>query len=476
MKTIYLILLSFLPLLAIAQTTDLDGVKIKNKNIIVSDEGQLIVSMEMIIPYTSKISSNRVETITPIIESTDKVQNKMLPSVYIYGRRRLIVQQRSDRIDKNAYKIIRRYNKTNQNVDYVVRIPYSAWMNGAKLNLIVNKCGCGNNLESEQTGLIAMIGDKRKINPFISFITPNVENIKMRADKGSAFLDFPVGQIKIYTDFRNNPSELNKIKSTVDVVKNDKNTTITSMKIIGYASPEGSYALNTRLAHGRAEALKKYVLDQYNFNTNMISVSSVPEDWVGVKNYVESHEIGMKKEVLAIINNESINDDERDFQLRNLNWQIYKQLLELCYPPLRRSDYTVNYNVRSFSVDEAKLIIKSRPQQLSLDEMYRVAQTYPTGSADFNEVFETAVRMFPSDPTANENAAAIELHQGNYERALQYLEKADQNSAATLNNIGVAMMLKGDFEKAQYYFQKAQQAGSNEAIDNMKIISSRLNS
>ena len=40
--------------------------------------------------------------------------------------------------------------------------------------------------------------------------------------------------------------------------------------------------------------------------------------------------------------------------------------------------------------------------------MYLVAQTYEEGSEDFNEVFHIAVRMYPHDPIANINAAAME--------------------------------------------------------------------
>ena len=60
--------------------------------------------------------------------------------------------------------------------------------------------------------------------------------------------------------------------------------------------------------------------------------------------------------------------------------KIYASLLQDCYPGLRHSDYTVRYVVRGFNVEEAKQIIKTRPQQLSLQEMYLVAQTYAKGS------------------------------------------------------------------------------------------------
>ena len=78
----------------------------------------------------------------------------------------------------------------------------------------------------------------------------------------------------------------------------------------------------------------------------------------------------------------------------------YRYILDNIYPRLRHSDYTVTYTVRPFSIEEAKEILKTKPQQLSLQEMFLVAQTYEPGSPEFNEVFDIAVRLFPDDETA----------------------------------------------------------------------------
>ena len=60
-------------------------------------------------------------------------------------------------------------------------------------------------------------------------------------------------------------------------------------------------------------------------------------------------------------------------------------------------------------MEEAKEIIKTRPQNLSLNEMFLVANTYPTGSQEFIDVFETAVQMYPQSEIANINAATAAL-------------------------------------------------------------------
>lgn len=99
-------------------------------------------------------------------------------------------------------------------------------------------------------------------------------------------------------------------------------------------------------------------------------------------------------------------------------------MLDTWYPALRHSDYHITYKVKPFNVEEAKEVLKTKPQQLSLNEMFMVAQTYEPGSKEFNDVMETAVRMFPSDPVANLNAAITRLNEGDTEGAKPYLDKA----------------------------------------------------
>lgn len=75
---------------------------------------------------------------------------------------------------------------------------------------------------------------------------------------------------------------------------------------MGYASPEGRYAANARLAQGRAEALKSYVMNEYGFKADLFKVNSVPEDWAGLRAYVAKNDLPLKEEILSIIDkNES---------------------------------------------------------------------------------------------------------------------------------------------------------------------------
>ena len=477
MKRIYILwtiwMLSLIPM--VAQTIGGSQIQVSRQSVIISNNQMILVGMDLTIPADMEISSDRMLTLTPILQTKDGLANKILPSVVVYGRRRAIVNERLGNVPTDAFEIIRRQKGESQTINYTARVPFEAWMNGATLDLLADLCGCANHIQEEQLATLMPVRLVRyNVVPHIAFVTPQVEEVKARAKEGKAYLDFPVNKMTIYPDYRKNPDELRKIIATIDLVKNDQNTRITEIDIVGYASPEGSYNSNARLAQGRSEALKKYVQELYKFDKNIIKVTSVPEDWQGLRNYVANSDLDQKEEMLSLLDNEQLSYDARELRLRTFEGgKAYATLLNECYPALRHSDYTVRYVVRGFTVDEAKEIITKRPQQLSLNEMFQVAQTYQSGSDEFNEVFEVAVKMFPDDPTANINAAAIELQQENWKQAERYLLKSDPQAGATKNNEGVMYMMQGNLDKAEALFQQARALGSAEALKNLEEIAKK---
>ena len=161
------------------------------------------------------------------------------------------------------------------------------------------------------------------------------------------------------------------------------------------------------------------------------------------------------------------NLDAKEHRIRAIDANMYQTILRDCYPALRHTDYVINYTVRPYDVEEAKALLKTRPQLLSLEEMYLVAQTYGEGTEEFNEVFDIAVRMYPEDSTANINAAAMELKRGNVEQAERYLKRSDVQMGAAQNNQGVYHLLKGEIDQAEACFKKAQELGAEQAKANL---------
>ena len=295
----------------------------------------------------------------------------------------------------------------------------------------------------------------------LAYITPQAEQQKTRQLSGRAFLDFVVNKTDIRPDYRGNATELAKVLRTIDVVRQDSFTTITHVSIHGYASPEGSYQNNTRLAKGRAQAFAAYVQGLISLPAQVFSVQSTPEDWDGFLAAIDSMP---ELNVLKAIAHSDLQPDEKEQQMRRRYPQQWHTALTQVFPALRHSDYEVNYTVRPFTVKEAARVIREKPQHLSLNEMFLVANTYTPGSQDYNDVFETAVRMFPDDETANLNAAVIALRKNDLDAAGRYLQKAG-NSPEALNARAVLAIRQNRFEEGE---QLLQQADIPEARHNLE--------
>ena len=301
----------------------------------------------------------------------------------------------------------------------------------------------------------------------MAFIKPVVEEIKRRDIQVESFLDFEVNKVDIRPEYMNNPQELAKIRTMIDELKSDPSVEVKSLDIVGYASPEGSLANNKRLSEGRAMALRDYLVSCYDFRRNQYQTIFGGENWDGLEKALEAGDMDYKEEVLAIIDNYPL-ETERKAKLKQLRGGMpYQYLLRNVYPRLRVAVCKVNFNVKNFDVEEAKEVIKTRPQNLSLNEMFMVANSYPAGSQEFVDVFEVAVRMYPENEIANMNAAAAAILRKDLVAAERYLNKVDSKEPEYINSRGVVALLKGDYKQAEKYLKAAAGSGLEAAKDNL---------
>ena len=421
-------------------------------------ENNLFVSMQLDLSELT-LKSNREITYLPVLTFGER--HLELPRVIVAGRNRYIQNLRHGDLSHGA-----RLCRPGKVIDYSALIPYEQWMETATLSLFEDECGCGFNVVSHDRKDLAVLDFTPIVfKPAYAFVTPVAELVKTREARGSAYIDFPVNRTEIRPDYRRNPEELQKIRHTIDVLRSDADTRIVSVSIEGFASPEGPYANNERLAKGRTEALLGYVRGLYTFDASIMKSSWVAEDWAGLRRYVQSSDIAQKADILSILDMENLTPDAREWKLKSAYPEQYRFLLENVYPGLRHSDYAVEYIIRSYTnVEEIKAVMKSAPQKLSLHEMNVVAQSLEPGSDEYCEVFEVAVRMYPDDPVANLNAANIALGRDELERAAGYLAKAGNTPEATYAR-GIYAAKGGDYVEAVRLFDDASKAGVRQAAE-----------
>lgn len=401
-----------------------------------------------------EVKTNREVILTPSLRKG--ADSLALPSLLIAGRNRYYHHLRNGLQDETM--TLYRHGEDSV-IEYRTVVPYASWMNTATLVAMNETCGCcGDSISGGDDSLLTLRLEPKAFVPDFAYVQPQAEAEKIREMRGSAFIDFPVNRTYIRENYRNNYAELQKIRNTIDVVRNDSDTYITSVFIKGFASPEASWATNTRLAKGRTEALKEYVRKLYEFPDSLMSTAYQPEDWEGLRRYVDTSSMANKAGILAIIDNDMI-PDAKEYELKLRYPADYDFLYKNVYPGLRHSDYVVQYHVRTYSdVDEIRRIMLSEPQKLSLRELFLVAQACEPGSDEYNEVFAIAVRMFPEDEIANLNATNTALGLRDFRNAARYLEKAG-NSPEAVYTRGVFAALLRDYDAAEALFKEASAKG-----------------
>ena len=385
--------------------------------------GQMRVGMDIVLD-SLPMTANRRIVLTPVLHGQG--DSIMLKPVVVNSRRQQIVYDRSDhrRYDGASPLVVQHRTGQHHTVAYSASADYAQWMRSAQLRMSEDLCGCGDT-ESGRTELLHTFA-----TPQCAYVAPVAAATKTYQIHGRAYIDFPVNRTELHPDYRNNPRELAKIVDTIDVIKRDTLMTITRIDIHGYASPESPYAHNAWLAEHRAATLKDYVRQLVSLDDSLFTVHYTPEDWDGLRRFIADSNIDHRDSILAIANDEATEPDRRELAIKTRYPEQYRLMLAAWYPALRHSDYTITCSVRPFTIEEARRVFRTRPQLLSANELFRLAQTCEPGSEEFREIMETAVRLFPDDPTANLNAAVARLNAGNAAAAKPYLDKAGDSPEA----------------------------------------------
>lgn len=454
-----MILLAFalLPMASAAQTR-FDSITVNDASIN-RNEDFMTASMDFDLTEFG-VTSNRAILLTPYIVNGDRQQ--ALPSLGFYGRDRWFYYVRNDAVMvEGSAETSYRAADIPEYLPYLANTPFEDWMTGSDLMLEKRTYGCcGELLNTEWCRL----GRYAVYQPSFLYISPAVEQRKARALEGNAFVDYPVSQTVIYPEYHNNVEELAKIRATIDSVRLDPDVTVTSIFIKGFASPESPYDNNTRLAKGRTESIRQYVLDLYDLPADVIKTDYEPENWEGLREYLVKSDLPYKNQIIALIDKDE-EPDRKEWLIKSRYKDDYKYLLENCYPYLRRTYYRIDYVVRSFTENDVDLIrelVTTRPQNLSLQEFYLAAQGLDPDSEQFGDIFDVAVRMYPNDPVANLNAANAAMQRGDLRSAAKFVERAG-NMPEAIYARGVLAALNGDTASARSFLETAAALGITQA-------------
>jgi outer membrane protein OmpA-like peptidoglycan-associated protein len=436
--------------------------------------GKLTIDMDIDIS-SLEIGSDETFVITPVIINDNNMEK--LSAIEIMGRRAYLYSKRNDAqtVTDNPFYSQRKAKRAErkagqkQSVAYNATTPFAEWMRGGKVQLNMGSCGCDPWVEYVGTDDAGDVGQEIYNPSYIcSYIAPEPEPVKIRADSLSAYINFWVDRVNILDNYMDNARELASIVNSIERVAEDEDYSIMSIKIDGWASPEAPLYHNIWLAENRAKALRDYVSKKVSVDGKLITSEGHGENWPGFKKYVLAHEDLMwRDEVLAIIDDASLSEDEKNQKILVSNPEAYRYYLDNIYPILRRSDYVIRYKIANFDVEVAKVILKKTPEKLSVDEIYKVAGTYEVGSEEYNFAIETAAKVYPTDVPAMVNYVRRLVEEGKLDEALSELKRSKRGDKDIQAVEGYIHLLKGEYDIARAFIVAAAAAGSEDAKHNL---------
>jgi len=254
---------------------------------------------------------------------------------------------------------------------------------------------------------------------------------------------------------------------------------IKNIEVQAYSSPEGRSTINQTLSENRAIAGKNYVLylfKKWGANKNAtefqkglvnVSINTIGHgaDWDGFLKAVQASDLKDKNTIINIVNTES-DLNKRDQEIRKMK-STYKLLVKEILPPLRRTNIKVNSYVPEKTDEQILSSANDKPESLNVEELLFAANL----TKDANNqlvMYKNTMKQYDGDWRAFNNAAVIELKNGNQSQALSYLNTANTlspNNVIVLNNLGAVEAKKGNAQVSLELFIKAQSLGVNEGYN-----------
>lgn len=416
------------------------------------------------------VNSQQTYAFTPVLRSGKNF--RALPPVIVTGRNGDYHMRRKERrmarrsgFDAPYTVIHGRLSDRRDRVEYSYSMPYEEWMNHASMLLLQEGRECCEtdllditviqpDVAVEEPALPAAGEFCRPCMDKVTFLEPHDEGPKVRAESSTLFLQYPTGGTEFQADYKQNNQELDKLKQVMSPLQDGDLVTFKSIRVCGYASPDGSARTNDRVANLRAASFGLHMKGSFHFPDSVLHVTSAGEDWDGLRSLIQESRPDYADKVFRVIDTYQ-NVDVREARLKTtLGPTLYRTMMNTYYPRLRRLSIEVDYEVREVTNAEAARLIYTEPKMLSLQEMYRVANMYRPGTKEYKEAYQIAADTYPQDVVANINAASATLVSGDFDGARTYIERVKDDPRAW-NNLGVMAWLTGNNDEARAWFEKA---------------------
>jgi len=277
-------------------------------------------------------------------------------------------------------------------------------------------------------------------------------------------------------ELRKSELQNNSVQEFVNLLKrigsDRENVMLSNVEVSAYASPDGGFALNEKLANKRQTNTEEFVKKQMKQakTEGDVEASYTAQDWEGFQQLVQASDIQDKDVILRVLSMYK-DPQEREQQIKNMS-HGFKELADGILPELRRARLTINYETIGRDDEAIFNQFKSDPSKLSVEELIYAASIAET-PAEQEAILTTTTRLYPKDARAYNNLAALAYSKGNYDEAQRYLAQASATGATcaeTKANLGLLALQKGDVKAAENYLGQAGNAqGLAEVLGNLHL-------
>ena len=312
---------------------------------------------------------------------------------------------------------------------------------------------------------------KRTLSTAQAAIAPDAYQ-RISKQKQEANIKFLIQQATLRKSELKNNSIQEFVKMLQKINADREGLNLENVEVSAYASPDGGFSINDKLANERQKVSEQYVneeLKKIKMDAN-VDAKYTAQDWEGFQELVKASDIQDKDVILRVLSMYK-DPEEREQQIKNIS-SAFRELADGILPQLRRSRLTINYETVGRSDDQILQQIKDDVTKLSVEELLYGAALKEDINAQ-EDIYKLATEVYPNDARAFNNLAAIQFARGNYDAAKQYIQKA-QSLAGTLPaaqaNLGMLALKNGDLKTAEQLIASATGAnGLEEVLGNLHL-------
>ena len=296
---------------------------------------------------------------------------------------------------------------------------------------------------------------------------------RVRAQRVEANIKFLVNQANLRKSELKNGSVKEFVEMLKKINADREGLNLKNVEVAAYASPEGGFKFNDKLAGKRQSVSEAYVdkqLKAAKLGGANVDAHYTAQDWDGFKRLVQASNIQDKDVILRVL---SMYKDpaEREQQIRNMS-AGFRELADGILPELRRSRLIINYETVGRSDEQIKEQYKADAAQLSADELLYAA-TLTNDANEKEAIYKKAAECYDKDYRAYNNLAVMAFNKGDENAAKSYVKQAfakNQKAPEGYANLALIALRNGNIAEAESNLSKAINAnGFGEVLGNLNI-------